>query len=262
MDPTVSRGFLLVMMGSKQDIFCKGGGRDICTGNGKTGSVREKQFFKYLLCQIDSHTEIFRVALTTGPQLLDDGKDQRDVRGVGRASECGSIASRIPSPVLDVKELADPIIIPNPDSSFLIRPMTHVGRWGLWFGSTLVYRSYQSVMSSDHLLDGLSRGRPASTVPNITVFSSRWSSSCRCVRTASTSCASSGPLHCGALSYCFCADTSVGNSVFPTQIQYSHVAPHLKCHEFSEVCCIYSPCFSSVKKTGTSTLILMLRSLK
>ena len=68
------------------------------------------------------------------------------------------------------------------------RHMTHVGCWGPWIASTLVYcvsfvshtpsgsvHLHQSVMLSEHLLGGLPRGRSLSTIPNITVFISRWS---------------------------------------------------------------------------------------
>ena len=135
--------------------------------------------------------------------------------------------------------------------------MTHVGRCGQLFAFTLVYRSlvvqplamyirtspwcaqtiFLTVFHEADLLQPIPTSL-SSPVADLLL--------CICVRIVSTS-ALSSPLCCLVFIlflWNFCC-------VFPVHFQYSAVAAHLK--EFTEVCCLYSPCFSSVEKTGEHT---------
>ena len=110
---------------------------------------------------------------------------------------------------------------------------------------------YQSVMSSDYLLDSLPRGR--STILNITVFISRWSS-------IPHMCPNSFILLClirSIMVHCLSTFSLTLLLVTPSfQHTFSillYIAPHLKCQAFSEVCCLYSPRFNSVEQTGEHT---------
>jgi len=88
--------------------------------------------------------------------------------------------------------------------------MTNAGRLEIHLHFCLSFTSHassgseypnQSVMSSDHVLGGLPRGRPASTIPTSVSSPVAELPFCRCFSTVSTSSAFIHQVHYGALSF-------------------------------------------------------------